>query len=284
MSIKKTALVRCALFVLLVSAANAGIENTTDQSSVPISTMTDEELIQLFSHPKWGNIATSEIFRRIRKNDSVQNNELGKLFFRYWTENDQSEATRAVCFQGLRIVGNRDAVDMLSRQLTDGSNETERIRAAYKLGALRNPSALPLLDSAIEADKGVVGHGRSVADACVFAMGQIGSPSAPALMRLWNDTARRKGLEAVIISAMGQTKEPSFVPILIEIVEGENKLLRTSAVIALGEIGDMDALPALNTLRDDQNAELREHVLRAIGKIEGKTDPVSQTEDMQTAQ
>lgn len=270
MNIRKVLLVPYTLLVLLAFTVNATTENTTNHNSATINAMDDENLIQLISHPKLGKVATSEIFRRIRQNDAKKNNEMRNLVFRYWMNKEQSESMRAVCFQGLRILGNQDAVDVLSHQLTAGSSETERIRAAYQLGALGNPSVLSLLESAIAADKGVEGHGRSVADACIFAMGQIGSASASALMRLWHDTTRRQGLETAIISAIGQTREKSFVPVLIEIVEQENTFLRRSAVIALGEIGEADALPVLNKLRDEKDPQFKEHVLLAIEKIEGK--------------
>lgn len=269
---------------LLMIAVTANAENTTTNlSSEVLKKMNSEELIQLFSHPKWGDKAFFEIADRIRKDNSDQNGKLGKLLFQHWAESEDAKI-KGRCFQGLRILKSQETVDYLIIKLLEGSTRKERISAARDLGVLGNTSAVPALESAVSADKGVFGEGRSIAETSIFALGKIGEPAVQSLMRIWGAEKLRYDCEESIISAMGQTKDKRFTPVLIEVLNGNNEMIRDNAAWALGEIGDDTSIPALRKLQEDPNAKVKENVLQAISKIERNKLPgvVSQPTTNQT--
>lgn len=69
---------------------------------------------------------------------------------------------------------------------------------------------------------------------------------------------------------MGNTKDKRFIPVLIELLEGKEEMLRDEAAGALGEIADNTLLSALRKYEKDPNARVRQEAQKAIEKIEGK--------------
>jgi len=242
------------LFMLVVTAR---AENT-NISSQNIKKMNNEELIQLFLE---GN-GFSEITERIRENNSDQNEELGKLLLRHWKESSDAGLVKARCLQGLRLVKSQEAVDYFITQLFDGETKTDRVLAAHQLGILKNASAVPALEYAVSTDRG------KVAAEAISALGKIGEPAVPSLMRIWEDKGLRVGCEERIISAIGYTKDIRFRPILLNVLEGKDDLGRDNAARILGEIGDATVLPELKKYQNDSNKQVKENVLEAISKIE----------------
>lgn len=250
-----------SFFIVLTCTGRAKIIN------INLEQMNDEELVQELADPKWKDSAFKEITRRLKENNYDQHSELARLLFHNWKTSD-NEKLRRLCFQGLRLVKSQEAVDVLITQLLQGSTRRERISAAYDLGEIGNASAVPALESAVRADKGVFGEGRSIARESIFALGKIGSAAVPTLMRIWNDKVLRQDCEEAVISAMGQTKDSRFTSVLIEVLEGKDEPIRDNAAWALGEIKDKASLPKLRKYQLDSNKKVRESALEAIRKIE----------------
>ena len=133
-----------------------------------------------------------------------------------------------------------------------------------KTGSL---STLPL-ESAVSADKGVFGEGRSIAAEAISALGEIGESAVPSLMRIWSDERLVSGCKERVLTAMGRTKDKKFIPILIGVLKGKNEMIRSNAAWALGEIGDEMSITELKKYQEDPNAQVRENVLQAISRVE----------------
>jgi len=249
------------LFILVATV----VAEDTNISS--LKKLNNEELIQLFLEGK----GFSEMTEKIKENNAEQNKEIEKLLLERWKKSNDASLVKARCLQGLRLVKSQEAVDFLIIKLLEGNTRKERISAARDLGVLRNTSAVPALESAVSADKGVFGEGRSIARRSIFALGEIGEPAVPSLMKIWEDKNLRVGCEEGLISAMGYTKDKRFIPILLKTLERKDGLGRDNAARVLGEIGNDTVLPELRKYQNDTNKEVRDNVLEAISKIEQRT-------------
>ncbi len=220
-----------------------GEQGADEETEINLEQMGDEELIQLLADSKWGDNAYSEINRRLKEDKYSQDSELAKLLFRYWRGSD-NERTRRWCFQGLRLVKSQEVVDVLVSQLLEANTRYERQMAAQRLGSIASPTAVSALESAVRADKGVLGPGRSIAGESIFALADIGGPAVPTLIRIWNDSTLRGGCEEQLVAAMGLTKDMRFIPVLIEVLEGKGEAyIRDKAAVALGNITGKDLGP-----------------------------------------
>lgn len=70
--------------------------------------------------------------------------------------------------------------------------------------------------------------------------------------------------------ALGELGDPRAVPALIETLRDENADVREHAASALRELGDRQAVPALLEALKDEDAVVREHVATALGKLGDK--------------
>lgn len=235
--------------------------------------MSDHQLVQTLAEGK-ADLAFAEIFKRLRKNAYSEESDLAKELLATWkaTDGNKDPILKGWCFGALCLLTNHEeVVSALNVQLLEGRTRNERMQAARKLGELRDESALSCLESAVAADKGVFGDGRSIARDCIFALGCIGTNAVPSLMTIWRDEALRRDCEEVVVSAMGETRDKRFTSILIEVLSGNEEVVRDNAARALGEIGDDTAIPTLRKYQEDPNPNVRESVSQAISKIERRS-------------
>jgi HEAT repeat protein len=69
---------------------------------------------------------------------------------------------------------------------------------------------------------------------------------------------------------MGKTLDDRWVDILLTELESEDAEMRYEAARALGEIGDVLALPGLAAAAIDEDAEVRQEAIMALGLIGGQ--------------
>ena len=233
--------------------------------------MTDVKLVAALADPKWADTALSEIISRLAKSGYDPGSALAKHLAVTWETADEKRAAmlKGMCFQALRLVKSPEVVSILCRQLQDGNTRLERVLAARSLGQMGGGDAVVgALRAAIANDKGVMLAGRSIARASIFALGCTGRSATDALATIWGSESDRRWREEAVISAMGQTKDKRFIPVLVEVLQGQQGQLRDNAAWALGEIADDTALAVLRKYEKDPDANVRENVANAIGKIQ----------------
>jgi HEAT repeat protein len=99
-------------------------------------------------------------------------------------------------------------------------------------------------------------------------------PTAEAerLLRIAEDKGRSSAKRVRAIDQVGRRREAAVVPRLLRFLPGEGDVITYRVVIALGQIGDRSALPALRKLRDDPNIELPGKIRSALqGAIDALT-------------
>ena len=187
--------------------------------------------------------------------------------------------------------------DSLGAALLGADNADERVRLAAVglLGWLKDPAALPVLERLAASDP-VVSVRRAAAGALGLAQGRE-SAVLPALLSALRDDAWQVREEAaatlgklrlpdsvepliealsdgywqvrlIAARALGRLKDRRATEALIRDALTQDKVnLRKEAAIALGEIGDVRALSALQVAADDADPEVRKMARLAIAHL-----------------
>ncbi len=151
---------------------------------------------------------------------------------------DKDPRARVQALQQLRRLGARAAAPKIAALLLDPQTRGEAARALSDLGG---PAQVqPLLDA---IDPGAsAGDNETIAR----ALGNIGDArAAPGLLRLAH--AQQEPVRIAAVEALGKLKVKDAVPELSRVAEdpAASPALKAKALLALGQIGDPAALPAL---------------------------------------
>jgi HEAT repeat protein len=151
-----------------------------------------------------------------------------------------------------------DDIDKLINDLAD-KEPNVRWAAALSLGFAGDPRAVTALANAL-SDNYV--HVRTNA---VEALGKIGASGAVALCRALGDrspSVARNAAKGLVKIGSGAVEPLSAV-----LIGARNEHVRQLAAIALGKIGDPQAIVALLTARDDHDEYVRGNAARALASI-----------------
>ena len=148
------------------------------------------------------------------------------------------------------------------RRLFDDDPQV-RLDAVESLGKDGSPNTVkPLLDAVNDSDPRV----RAKA---IDYLGRIGSPVAtlPLTQYLFLKDVDKATKQRILV-ALGRIGDPDAVPRLIDFAnETQDHELRCGALFALGEIGDEGAMPCLEHYRASDNPHEKRIAEDAIGKI-----------------
>jgi HEAT repeat protein len=132
----------------------------------------------------------------------------------------------------------------------------EGVAAVAALGYIGDAAAVPVLLEALDD--------AELRRAAAEALGQIGTPSVPGLLKRWAMRMRR--CAAAAAAALGAIGDATAVPGLLAALDDADAEVRRAAVEALGEIGDAAAVPGLLAALGDAD-EVREGLrLRRWGR------------------
>ena len=151
----------------------------------------------------------------------------------------------------LRKLG-QDAVRLLT-DILKREKWQRRSGAAWALGELREPAAVPSLIEALRDDN------ESVRTEAGHALLRIGKPAIPRIVSLLKD--EEADMRAVAVKLLGRFKDPSTVPHLIECLEDnewpfrEEVSISELAAISLRRIGTQDALTAIEKWRKQRKED-----------------------------
>ncbi len=155
-------------------------------------------------------------------------------------ENWQLQRTDEGTTMILRKLG-QDAVRLLA-DILKREKWQRRSGAAWALGELREPAAVPSLIEALRDEN------ESVRNEASHALLRIGKPAIPRIVSLLKD--EEANMRAVAVKLLGRFKDPSTVPHLIECL-GDNEWpfheevsISELAAISLRRVGTQDALTA----------------------------------------
>ena len=158
----------------------------------------------------------------------------------------------------LADIGEKTAIPQLvMKSLNDPATEV-RASASKALDRLIDQRAIPMLVELIK-DEDAGEYAKSKLD------GLIGKDEVALILKEeWlGDSATR----LYIIDRIGKLKNSNAVPTLINALGSENPVVRSTAAISLGRIGDKSSVNALIKKVDDEDIEVCESVIKALGEI-----------------
>lgn len=196
---------------------------------------------------------------------------------------DKDEMVRAWAAHRLGEIGDKRAVKPLINAIKD---KRVGVDAARALGEIGEPAVGHLITALRDKDEDM----RLLA---AIALGQIGEPAVTPLINVLMDKDENIAVVAVALERIG---EPAVMPLidafrvgnedvdvgvihalrsigelavehLINALGDENVYVRENAARALGEIGNLKAVPALEKAINDSDEDVREKVKEALDKI-----------------
>jgi len=157
------------------------------------------------------------------------------------------------------------------RQVADLLAEESEIRTtAQKTLVKAGPRAIPVLVEKLEARWDRTGEEEILGTWGMAgpALGEIGRPALPAVLRALNDSSRRMGA-AEALRVMGKQAAPDAVPALIAHAKDPDDHVRCTVFSALAAMGPAAslAIPALIAALDDPDGICAEIAASALGAI-----------------
>jgi len=196
-------------------------------------------------------------------------------------DGEGTPAVRQACLLCLLPFG-PEAAAVMQRALRSDSDRGVREMAAYVLGEVGGEAQIDELFQAVLDDEPDVARPRRIAAAAIAAIGVIGGPkAAEVLHRIWKLDRMALGCRGRLLVAMGHAGDAAAIPLLAEVLGGQDALLRPSAVTGLGAMvarRPHDAairgavMPLLRGRLDDADANVRARVARRLGWIGERTD------------
>jgi HEAT repeat protein len=196
---------------------------------------------------------------------------------------DEHPEVRRGCVCCLSVFG-KNAEEVLKFVMHSDENRGVRMIAAGVMGQVGGEEALDALYLAVQNDKGISGKGRNIASAAVSSIGEIGGPrAAEILIKVWKVWQEKLYPSEGTLSSIGVAGEPSALPLIESVLNGEQEMLRDNAVYALGEIAsrNREDHSLLNRIRrilrnclTDKNPKVRTNAVYSLSLV-GESRDVS---------
>lgn len=166
---------------------------------------------------------------------------------------------RAKAVQELGFIASPTFVPALVKRLTD-RDDAVRIVAARALGSIGDPAAArPLLESQDAARQIPYGPVSQ-------ALLRLGAPAVPALLEGLRHPSFR--VRRLAVDVLGELSVRRAEAPLVDILRHDRDVIvRIRAAAALGKIGTAETLSDLYASMRDENADLRQSIIRAVASI-----------------
>jgi HEAT repeat protein len=178
-------------------------------------------------------------------------------------ESVEDRRRRLAIMEALEPFGDRK-VAVLAEILRTSRNNVMCLGAAYALGELHDPKAIPaLLDFACENSSGADSEAGT-------ALGKIPDQAVMNAILEEINHGPRPRLQGAC-NAMAWLRQRAFVPQILPLLQDKRPVVQIRAIEALGSIGDPSALPTLRTLMNNPKSDFatRYKLRNAIAQIEG---------------
>lgn len=167
---------------------------------------------------------------------------------------------RAAAAGRLGQLGDSDAEADLLPLLSDKQVEV-RIAAAVALGQTRSIGAIPDIIKAVETSD------PFTAGMMVQALVPVKAEARRYLIKMVEEEPSNPGLQAQAVAVLGELRDIEAVPALVPLLDSPDLDLKLAILTALGKISDEGVLPAVYPLLVSENEALRTAALRTVARI-----------------
>ena len=176
---------------------------------------------------------------------------------------DQSERVRAAAIVGIGNCGDAAFVPIVAARLLEDKSVHVRKSAAYALGKLRTNQSVVALTSALH-DKDL-----EVRGAATVSLGEHEDPAAiTALIAALSDKSGFvQERAALALGHYGRASAPAVSTLIKLLATDTRHGVKLHAAIALGQIGDRSALPALEKATHDKDPYVSRAATEALKRI-----------------
>jgi len=171
--------------------------------------------------------------------------------------------------QALAAIGDKDGFAFLKVKLSD-NQEQVRDSVAGLLGALDDPSVVPLLRTALLSDPSITVRTTAAASLTHFK----DASGLPILHEALDDVDFRVRLGVAI--ALSRMDYVTVKPLVVKALKSEDPLVRTGALKVVGDNGDQSVTPmVIDAISQEKDRYVKSQALWTLGKIgDVKTVPL----------
>jgi outer membrane assembly lipoprotein YfiO len=170
--------------------------------------------------------------------------------------------------KGYGVAKDKNIVDRYIENLKSESIEVRK-DAVIWLGNRKIKSAVPKLIETLNNEKD-----KNTRYWIVHYLGEIGGSSAiPVLIKIFENDSEDIDIRCAAGHSLGLINDKAAIPTLIKALENDNGGIQLTAVLALGEIGDESAIPALKEIlrkKKYYNLTVPKEIEIAIKKIKSR--------------
>src|SRR5687767_4267746 len=183
---------------------------------------------------------------------------------------DNAPNVRRVAAWALGNIESREAVQELSRALAQDADARVREMSAWALGNIEDRSGTSALSSAARSDAD-----DRVRETAVWALAQIEDGTSLEVLGQIVGSDRSSRVRGTAAWAIGQLdgrgmRAPAG---LLRALKDDSEDTRVKAAWALGELGDVNALPAIReALRTEQTQQVQRALIRALMESGGRSE------------
>ncbi|NQU16668.1 MAG: HEAT repeat domain-containing protein [Candidatus Saganbacteria bacterium] len=192
-----------------------------------------------------GALSQSATYDKAGEVRSAANYSLGKIA----TNASFPDKIQIMAFQGLIKMKNPVNIPVLSKFLFGPHLIAIRRDAAWGLGLLKSPKAIPALIKAVQTDKSYV-----VQITSIRALAKIGGGQTSQILLGFLAKAQDNNLKIMIVNTLGKSREKSAVPAIKKILNQTVPItLKISCIKALGKINTIEANALLRYIASKTN-------------------------------
>jgi HEAT repeat protein len=164
----------------------------------------------------------------------------------------------------LKSIGAAAVPDLI--KALKGKDAKLQERSAELLGKIKDKRAVPALINALNHPE------YNLRKSAAEALGEMGDKRAiKGLIHALHDTSMRLGVRSSAGIALTNIGKPAVAPLCRVLLRDHDDDVRTRAAMVLGDIRDKRAVPALiKAMENDISAEIRGSTARILGKMGGK--------------
>lgn len=188
-----------------------------------------------------------------------------------YTRDSRETTPSEEAIKALVKIGKPAVEKLIQTVKTDSTSFGKGYKSAKCLGIIGDKTALPVLVQLL--NQGKIGSPNSIGDEDEIprAVARIGGKDVyNELLAAYEKAKTNNRIGSGIIDALGYSKDERFIPILTEIVNGNDRSLKLDGIMALGYSKNKNAIPILVQMLQDEDTHARWYSCIAFEEIGSK--------------